>query len=324
LDSVLADAAAAGLDVELIVVDNASTDDTPDAVAAALPRARLMRLKKNLGVPGGRNFGAARSEGDILFFIDNDATLQAGALTAVVRAFEADPQLGIVAARVERAASGELDMGCWVFGRDPGLWGKRRFETYSFAGGACAIRRAAFETAGGFWPEFFFAREEEDLAIRIMDAGYRVVYQPDVVVLHSPSPSNRTSRARHLALSLGNSMLVYWRNQPVPLAAGLSLGKALLFTARCFEEKHPMAAPLGVLVALEKAPRAFRSRRCVSIETVRRYRALNPNAHVTLSAFRRRLTEVAIETGVRAPNQAWSAVQVRQQATDHIRESHAS
>jgi GT2 family glycosyltransferase len=299
-----------GLDVELVVVDNGSSDDTPDAVSAAFPDATLVRMPHNTGVPGGRNIGAAHSSGDVLVFVDNDAVVAPGTLTTIDAAFRADAALGLLAARIEKPDTGNLDMACWVYGRDPRQWGDRAFETYSFAGAGFAVRRAAFEATGGFWPVFFFAREEEDLAIRIIDHGFRVVYQPVAVVLHAASPQNRAKRERHLALSLGNSLLVLWRNLPVRLALALSLGKLIVFSLRALQEGYPAAVPQALWVAARKLPSALRSRRCVSAATVATYQRLNPNAHPNPLALRRRLTEVSIETGVRPRTDSWSAVHV--------------
>lgn len=173
-----------GVDPEVVVVSNGAGEiDVPEGVDLYVSR-------ENLGIPGGRNLGAANSSHDLMFFLDDDAWYSADDIAArVVDAFAADPTLGIVSLTLRDPVTGlserrhvpRLRVG------DPGT----SSDVTSFLGGACAIRRAVFTRCGPYAKEFFYSHEESDLAWRALDAGYNVRYRGDLVVLHPAAPPSR-------------------------------------------------------------------------------------------------------------------------------------
>jgi GT2 family glycosyltransferase len=172
-------------DVEVVVVANGGTrPDVPTGV-------RVVETPVNLGIPGGRNAGAAAGAGTVLVFLDDDAAVaEPAAVAAAIERFDREPDLAVVAMRIVDPVEGgtarrhvpRLRAG------DP----TRSGDVTSFLGGACAIRRSAFEAVGGYPETFFYALEETDLAWRLIDAGWRVYYDATAVVHHP-----RTDIARH-------------------------------------------------------------------------------------------------------------------------------
>ncbi|GAA4914213.1 glycosyltransferase family 2 protein [Streptomonospora salina] len=198
-----------GADLELIVVSNgAELPPLPDGVITVM-------LDENIGIPKGRNAGVAAASGDIVLFLDDDGWYRSRDLVRhVSRRFESDPGLGIVTFRIvdpdggpdQRRYVPRLRVG------DP----LRSSRVTTFLGGAAAVRRTAFDEAGGLPDGFFYAHEESDLAWRVLDAGYDIEYDAEAVMYH---PSTHPSRHEDFyRLNARNRVWLVRRNLPWPLA----------------------------------------------------------------------------------------------------------
>jgi GT2 family glycosyltransferase len=88
------------------------------------------------------------------------------------------------------------------------------FETYYYAGGAHAIKREVIEKLGKYPADFFYGMEEYDLAYRILDAGYSIVYSDKIVMLHKESPLGRKPKKEKLQMMWLNKSKVAWRYLP--------------------------------------------------------------------------------------------------------------
>ncbi len=201
---------ADGLDIEVVLVGNgADVPGTwPDTV-------KVMRLPENVGIPAGRNRGAEASSGEIIIFLDDDGWYESAKLGAHLRdLFTADANLGIVSFRVRdpEGGPGERRHVPRLRAGDP----LRSSEVTTFLGGACAVRRAAFDAAGGLPEDFFYAHEETDLAWQALNAGYRIVYDAESVMFHPAlSPTRHEMFYR---LNARNRVWLARRNLPWPVA----------------------------------------------------------------------------------------------------------
>lgn len=181
---------------EVVVLDNGSTDGTRALVASEFPEVRLLVSDENLGVAAGRNAAMAACTGDLLVGVDDDAILEdPGFLRRVVAEFEADPSLGCLCPRIVNYHTGLADPK-ELPAKDKRKAG-RRFETSYFVGCAFAIPRAVLDRTGDFPAGYFYAAEESDLGLRIVRAGYRIVYEPTLVVRHKVSPVRSTNRSKY-------------------------------------------------------------------------------------------------------------------------------
>jgi GT2 family glycosyltransferase len=201
--------AQTGVEVDVVVVGNGWR---PTGLPAG---ARGVERERDDGIPAGRNFGVPHARGDALFFLDDDASLAApDALARVAAMLADDPALGMVQLRVDPLGGGARARE-WVprlRTGDPGRGG----DVAHVWEGAVAIRRAAFDAAGGWPASFRFVHEGIELAWRVMDAGYRVAYAGDVVALHPPY-----APARHdhwLYYGARNRVWLARRNLPWALA----------------------------------------------------------------------------------------------------------
>jgi GT2 family glycosyltransferase len=199
------------VDLQLVLVVNGTTPplrvDPPD---------RLIVLPENIGIPAGRNIGAAAADARLVMFLDDDAELlDPGLLAAVVDRFRRDPHLGAMSIRLidEEGRTQQRHvprLGPWSAER-PGP------VTY-FVGAACVVRAASFHSVRGFDPRFFYSMEESDLSWRLLDAGWSIWYSADLNAFHP-----RTSPSRHqghAVLAARNRLWMAWRSLPWPVLAG--------------------------------------------------------------------------------------------------------
>jgi GT2 family glycosyltransferase len=214
-----------GVEVDVVVVGNAwEPEGLPEGVQG-------VGLPEDVGIPGGRNAGVPRARGEFLFFLDDDASLeQPDTLKRLAELFDTQPDIGLVQLRVEPLEGG-VGPRDWV----PRL----RTSTRTRSGditlvweGAVAMPRHVFDEIGGWDASYRFIHEGVDLAWRVMDRGYRVRYEADLVALHPqpvPSPSrhhysryygarNRVWMARrHLPLPLGVLYVATFAARTLPL-----------------------------------------------------------------------------------------------------------
>lgn len=198
-------AAQRDVHTDVVVVGNGwNPSGLPDGV-------RPVALPENIGIPAGRNAGVGHVQGDLLFFLDDDAYLpDPGFLAEAARRFSRDPGLGVIQPRVDVAGGGQAPRR-WT----PRLRSgnpHRPSPAFSLWEGAVVARRQAFTDAGG-WPDsFFYAHEGIELAWRTWDAGFRVWYAGDLAAEH---PLTVTTRHRDFhRLNARNRVWLARRNLP--------------------------------------------------------------------------------------------------------------
>ncbi len=217
--------------LEVVVVDNASTDGTADWVRGHHPWVRLLEMPANLGVAAyNRGFEAAR--GEFVLILDDDSIPARGALERMVEVFRAHPEAGVVAFDVrsyryyhevaallpeaDREATPDYPMG--------------------FNGAGAGVRRELLLRVGGYPEEFFLYWNELDLSLRILQAGYRIVQYPGIVAFHKFAPTNRDS-TRGPYYYCRNLFWIYWKYFPwrTLLAATARLVYQCLYS--CLEQR---------------------------------------------------------------------------------------
>jgi GT2 family glycosyltransferase len=197
---------------ELVVVGNgADVPPVPEDVVT-------IRLAENAGVAGGRNAAVRACVGDVVLFLDDDGWYPDPASLGehLVARFAADPSLAVIAFRVLDPEGGPGAR--WHVPRLRASDPERSSVVTTFAGGACAIRRSAYQEAGGLPDAFFFGHEETDMAWRLLDLGYRLEYDATATMCH-PAVHN----ARHATwyrFEARNRVWLARRNLPWPLAIG--------------------------------------------------------------------------------------------------------
>ena len=177
--------------LEIVVLDNGSTDGSPEAIAQEFPDARLIRMPRNYGDWEGRDIASRNCRGTYLFIIDSDAVIEPDCIERLVARMDAEPELAVVQPRIADMDSGRsYNMG---FGRKRT---DREFYRHTFHGCAALIRTRAFLEAGGF-PHYLLGGGENSLAFRLLDRGYRVLYYPAVTARHAMSQAERVPHRRY-------------------------------------------------------------------------------------------------------------------------------
>ena len=197
---------------EIIVVDNASPDNTAEIVQRDFPHVRLIRTEKNLGVAGGNNVGLRAAKGDILILTNVDTEARPDWIERFVEAFQTDPAIGVVGGKLLypdgtiQYGGGAIDpaqgISSHVDEHAPDRPDDVEIRETDFAtGAALGIRREVLEEIGyedeGYFPINY---EDADLSYRARLAGWRVCYAPQAVSVHYES-STLTSLAPHRILS---------------------------------------------------------------------------------------------------------------------------
>ena len=227
--------AQADQSVELVIVDNASTDDT-GLLLERLRGVRVIRSPENLGFLRACNLAAREACGDYLLFLNNDTVLHAGSVAAALDTIASDPSIGAVGARLvypdgRLQEAGSIiwsDGSCLGYGRGDSPWlAPYAFERdVDFCSAAFLLTpRSRFAALGGFDPRYEPAYyEDADYCVRLWKAGARVVYQPRALVTHVEFGS-AASAARAVAMQLErrtafvDAHRAWLEHQPAPTPA---------------------------------------------------------------------------------------------------------
>lgn len=260
---------------EIIVVDQVSTDGTLEAIEELFSDAKIIRLHKNFGVPGGRNIGIANAKGNILVFLDNDASLNERALEIVVKRFSMEDSLGIIGFKILNATTGKLDLSSWAYQKVKIKDEDMEFRTYSFCGGASAIKKGVFEKVGYYWDELFWGWEEIELSIRVLDAGYAILYLPSIIVNHRISKENKTNRNLAECIRLKNSLWVLWRCMPIAYSLKESLIRVPAYFVKAIRYRCFLKMLLYFFSSFRKIGLLFSSKYRISKITLEKYKKLS-------------------------------------------------
>lgn len=204
---------------EVVVVDNASTDDSVQMIQTAFPRAHLIVSDENLGFVGGNNLAIERARGDYLLLLNSDTRVEPGALGSLVDFLASHPEAGAAGPRLV-GADGALQLSC---GRSPNLasefvnklllhkllpffkfgrWDHAEIREVGWITGACLlVRREVVEQLGPLDPQIFMFYEDLEFCMRIRRAGWKIFYHPFSQILHLGGQSTRKNLRNMLVIS---------------------------------------------------------------------------------------------------------------------------
>lgn len=204
--------------IEVIVVSN-STDRTSSLFAEggryADEAVQYHEFPGRMGVPKARNVGFDLAEGEIVVTLDDDAVIESPEATStIVSAFLEHDDVGAVAFQSRDYATHRLRRDEVP---DPPAFHMTPAEAYrttNFIGVGNAIRRGALDVVGDYPTDFVYGFEEMDLSLRLLDAGYDVLYLPSVVVLHKKAPAGRLPDLQTQERLVENRLKLAVRNLP--------------------------------------------------------------------------------------------------------------
>jgi GT2 family glycosyltransferase len=226
------------IEIETIVIDNGSRDDTPDRLARDFPWIRLIRNDRNLGFAPACNQGLEAGTGDYLMLLNPDCFANARALDGMVRYLERHPRVGAVGCMLlhgdglpQRSAHSEPSplsfllansMLSPVFERVTKLSyhhrvlvRKRPFACDWLMGSCIMVPRAVYAKVGGLAAEYFIYSEDTDWCRRIRRAGWRVMHLPNLRMVHLHKQS-AARRPEFFFRRLYRSLLLYANRNMAP------------------------------------------------------------------------------------------------------------
>lgn len=209
------------VDMEVIVVDDCSPDDSVESFRQEFPEARILVNEKNGGPAVTRNRGIREARGTIVVGFDSDVTIpDPFLLSKVVKRFRDHPQVDGLAFRLLKPDGKSEDTPRWWHPVPIEQYADKEFYTSYFSGTAYAFRREPLLKAG-MYPEILYMHYEEvELAYRILDGGGEILHCPDLVALHHANEVSRRSEV---------TVFYKPRNQILLAAACLPGSKALQY-----------------------------------------------------------------------------------------------
>lgn len=272
--------------LEIIVVDNFSQDGTDQMVTEEFPQVIYIRLKSNIGA-AGRNFGLQKAIGEIIVTLDDDIFgVNDAFLTSLCPLFSSRPDLGAINFKITNYFTGEI---CnWAHHRSIAENADKEFPTYEITEGAVAFRRKALEKVG-YYPDYFFlSHEGPDLALRLMESGYTVIYSNVVSVMHKHSNLGRRNWLNYY-YDTRNQFWFAARNLPVAYAAVYlfrGLSSMFFYSLR---DGYLLYWLKAVKDGLNGLARALGDRKVVSKETILRVRHIDTHRVGLTSLLRERV-----------------------------------
>ncbi|KHD73701.1 glycosyl transferase [Actinoplanes utahensis] len=207
----------------IILVDNASTDGSPEAIGAAFPDIGVVRLDRNAGA-AARNEGVRRATTPYVAFADDDSFWTEGSLARAAELFDAHPRLGLLTGQVLIGPSSRPDPISAAQAAAPlaAPRGAPGPSVLGFLSCAVVVRREAFLDAGGFEPRLFVYGEEALLAMDMTAAGWWLCYEPSLTVRHFPLPAGRDRSARDRIEARNRLLTALLRRPPTVVARNLA------------------------------------------------------------------------------------------------------
>lgn len=210
--------------LEIVVVENGSGDDSMDKLGTLGEDVVLVDSGANLGFTGGCNLGVARSSGEFVAFLNNDAKPHPAWVRAAIDTFATGADIGAVASKVldwDGVAVDYLDAAITWYGmgykphageKDRGAWDREKDVLFG-TGAAMFVRADVFEELGGFDDDYFMFYEDVDLGWRMNLLGYRFRFQPASLAYHKHHASmNKFGDFREEYLLERNALFTLYKN----------------------------------------------------------------------------------------------------------------
>lgn len=220
--------------VEVIVVDNASSDDSVSAVKKSFPWVKIIANTQNRGYSGGNNDGIKASRGEYIFILNNDTQVHRSFVEPLVEIMK-DPSVACVQPKLVYGDKRTMLNAVGSYFTSSGFlyhYGYRknadlpqynsRLTIYSAKGAAMMLRKSALDRVGLFDEDFFIYFEETDLCHRLWLAGYTVVYEPTSLIYHYEAVDT------HREMENSHIMFLSYRNRIASFIKNLSFESLIL------------------------------------------------------------------------------------------------
>lgn len=245
-------AQASDIDLQVLVVDNASTDQSVVAITNQFPTVQVLANARNVGFARAVNQALPTATQDVVFLLNPDAEIQSGSLRLLLEVLQADPGLGAVGPLI-CGPQGEVQHHCaahalsltgqlaWHLrlpttynrshlGMECGPHGAR--HTQRLSGAALAIRRTMFAKLGGFDEQFFMYFEDADLCQRLNQRGLRLACVTQARVVHHQGAASGQAPRKRSQQALASELAYFRKHGPPGGVLTLRLALAGIHGAR--------------------------------------------------------------------------------------------
>jgi hypothetical protein len=216
---------------EIIIADNASSDDSLAYLKENHPGIRIIRLDRNYGFAGGYNMALRQIEADYYILLNSDIEVTANWIAPVIKLMEGDPAIAACQPKIRSyyepekfeyagAAGGFIDKYGYPFcqGRlfqslekDEGQYNQAR-EVFWATGACMFVKAVVFHKLGGFDEDFFAHMEEIDFCWRAKNQGYKIMYCPDSTIFHIGGGTLPKNNSRKTYLNIRNNIIMLFKN----------------------------------------------------------------------------------------------------------------
>lgn len=260
--------------VELLVIDDASDSSLEPIVRESWADSRFERNSVNRGLVASRSVGMQIAAGEFVASLDDDSCFtQPDALERAVSRMKAEPEIGILTFLLHNGRVAPADC--------PAM--PERYVA-SFTGGGSLIRRKVIQQIGGYRDFYFYYGEESEYSLRTLDAGWRILFFPGVLVHHRVAPSGR-NQSRLLGYSLRNHLLTALLNLPWRRAAVEGFWKLAVYGLEALRRMDFRCALWALGSLAGNLPNIRRFRKPVAKRTLRLYDALRFTAVTSSKAY---------------------------------------
>ncbi len=254
--------------VEVIIVNNGSTDDSADYVKKKHPKFRLVEIHPNRGFAGGNNYGVKKAKGKYVFLLNNDTTVSPGLLQPLVERMEKDQTIGVIQPQMRNMTRRDRNDAVASFFTATGYlyhYGymqpikkpqyQKPMYAYSIKGAGMMMRRDDYLSLGGLDEDFVCYVEETDLCHRVWLSGKKVLYYPKSYMYHFGGGDMSIMEKSETTIyrSFRNKFVSYIKNlsmpellKMLPIHLLLSEGYIIIFLAKG-KFKNAFAAQKGTL-----------------------------------------------------------------------------
>ena len=284
--------------LQVVVVDNASTDGSVEAVRTEFPDIKVLPAEKNLGFAGACNWGIRETNGEFVVLLNDDTEVTAGWLEPLLDCMRIDEKVAACQPKLLNlrqfeffdyagASGGHLDVFGFPFARgrifhtiekDTGQYDDAT-EVFWATGACLMLRRSALQTTGLLDDDFFAHMEEIDLCWRLHLAGYRVRVAPKSVVRHQSGSTLQQNTPQKIYLNHRNSLIMLLKNYSCasllrifPIRLLFELAAGLYYVAK-LDLKSAIAVMRAVIDILLRLPAILQKR-----ASIQRCRVCNDRA----------------------------------------------
>ena len=212
--------------IEIIVVDNASTKEDPQIIKETYPRIILIESVLNYGFAGGNNLGIMRARGEYILLLNNDTIVDPNFLEPLVKKFQDNPKIGAISPKIRYfykkdtfQYAGYTEINKWTIRNktigeneiDTGQYNEDRETAYTH-GAAMMVPMEVIKKVGMMSYEFFLYYEEADWCLRIRKYGYKIMYVHNSLVYHKGSVTTGKNSALKVHYLTRNRLVFMRRN----------------------------------------------------------------------------------------------------------------